>query len=36
MENTTMGSNVALFTIWPARVSSVKPMMAASDVPLMT
>ena len=33
--NTSMGWKVALLMIWPARVISVKPMMAASEVPLM-
>jgi len=32
---TISGWNVALLMIWPARVISVKPMIAASDVPLM-
>ena len=32
---TYSGWKVALLMIWPARVISVKPMMAASEVPLM-
>ena len=34
--NTISGSKVALLMICPARVTSVKPMIAASDVPLIT
>ena len=34
--NTMSGWKVALLMIWPARVTSVKPMMAASEVPLIT
>ena len=33
---TKKGWKVALLTIWPARVSSVKPMIEASDVPLIS
>ena len=33
---TINGWNVALLMIWPARVISVKPMIAASEVPLIT
>ena len=32
---TSSGWKVALLMIWPARVTSVNPMIAASDVPLM-
>jgi hypothetical protein len=32
-ENTMSGWKVALLMIWPARVISAKPMMAASEVP---
>ena len=33
---TVSGRNVWLETIWPARDSSTKPTMAASEVPLMS